>query len=168
MTIFDEIDWISWNRSFPPIPGQTYDEIPAPHRDLIKQLPVEHRRLVDQWEAYVRPPDATADHPGFPCEVSHRPFEGRSFREANVATKKWLHRCGVPFTTQCYAFFDYGHVLAMPWKIVVRYWNVLFAHCGYAVWIWDRSAQWSCMFHHEEVILFGSYRPLPGQAQSLG
>jgi len=73
------------------------------------------------------------------------------------AVRKWLHECNVPYAQQVFLFYDNDRVFSLPWKLLIRYWDVFAWRVGYAMIVADHTTQWVCCFHHENVIIFGSY-----------
>jgi hypothetical protein len=82
--------------------------------------------------------------------------------------RRWLADRGVPFSRTVYLLYERDRVVQATWRMVVRYWEAFAWSVGYAMLVVDHTLQWACCFHHEDVIVFGSYKkPNVGDQQLL-
>lgn len=70
-----------------------------------------------------------------------------------AAVRDWLYQTGVPFSTQVF-LLRHEEVIAMDWKILVRYWDAFAWSVGVEMLVVDQTQSWLCAFHHEQVITF--------------
>ena len=70
--------------------------------------------------------------------------------------RQWLFERGIPFSRTVYLIYDRNLVVQTTWKMVVRYWDSFAWSVGYAMLAVDHTLRWSCCFHHEEILVFGS------------
>lgn len=69
--------------------------------------------------------------------------------------KKWLYQRGLPFDKQVYLSWQPNEALILPWKLLVKYYEV-FAHPGADLTVIDESLTWALLFYHENEIYFGT------------
>jgi len=69
--------------------------------------------------------------------------------------KKWLYRLGIPFDKMVYLSWQPHDGMVVPWKMVVKYSEVL-ASGGGDLTIIDASLNWAVLFYHEGDIFLGT------------
>jgi hypothetical protein len=135
-----------------------YGNLPDVHLEQIHRVDASSLSEMNRWLDALLPPTVSADQLGFP-KSRFLQLEESSWNtdEGIQSVRQWLHDCGVPYSTTVYLFYDRAMILAMPWKIVLRYWNAWAWSVGYSMTVVDSTCQWACMFHHENVIQFGRH-----------
>lgn len=144
-----------------------YLPLPPTHAAEIRLLDRADAARVADWAFRAVVPDGWLHFGGgFPFES--RLMIGDSWNDgtARREVRAWLYARGVPFSELVYLVYERDEVVEVPWKSVVRYWDAFAWSVGVAMIAVDASAAWACGFHHEDVIVFGSRRPLPDAAAS--
>lgn len=77
--------------------------------------------------------------------------------------RQWLHDLGIPYSTDIFLIYEADKIVQMPWKLVVKYWNALAWSIGNYMLAMDCTRQWACCFHHEDVIIFGTFSKKTGK-----
>ncbi len=136
---------------------ENYGPLPDDHLDSILRVSPDDTSRLNAWLGGVLP-QTSMDQLGFPySDVFHVADENRNTTVGIQAVRAWLHGQGVPYKTTIYAFYDQDQILAMPWRLLLKYWDAFAWRVGYSMIATDASCQWACMFHHENVIEFGAY-----------
>ncbi|MFN7629192.1 MAG: hypothetical protein ACK5PZ_20390 [Pirellula sp.] len=135
-----------------------YGTLPDVHLEQIHRVTASSLSEMNRWLDVLLPPTVSADQLGF-SESRFLQLEESSWNtdDGIQSVRQWLHDCGVPYGTTVFLFYDRAMILAMPWKLVLRYWNAWAWSVGYSMIAVDSTCQWACMFHHENVIQFGRH-----------
>jgi hypothetical protein len=135
-----------------------YLPLPREHSLQIGIATHASAKLLCKWVDASLPANWSPDWTHFPHESIFRlSDEHWNTDTGSQAVREWLHERHVPYASTVYLFYDSSRVVSLPWKLVVRYWDALAWSVGYAAIATDKTARWACSFHHENVILFGSY-----------
>ncbi|MEE9350020.1 MAG: hypothetical protein V3U80_08240 [Flavobacteriaceae bacterium] len=75
--------------------------------------------------------------------------------ESKKSVKKWLHERGIKYSKWVYVLpcFSYSPVVAMTWKMVIKYSDTLFNTDDFL--IFDDTKQWCLFYSHTDTIYFG-------------
>ena len=138
---------------------ELYDNVPASHVSQISRIDRDSVADLEEWFYRVLPRSESRDSLGFP-ESRFRLLDDSSWNteDGNQSVGQWIHDLGIPYDTITYLFYDRPVILCMPWRLLVKYWTAWAWSVGYAMTAVDSSGQRACMFHHENVIQFGSYK----------
>lgn len=140
-----------------------YSPLHTNHAAQIGLLVPKAAKQVDDWATAAIPvgwPDSVTG--SFPFEEQRNIRDGWDNPVERAAVRKWLFDRGVPFCRTVYLLYDRNMVVRTTWRLVVRYWDAFAWSVGIAMYVIDHTLQWTCCFHHEDVIVFG------GRSASLG
>ncbi len=70
--------------------------------------------------------------------------------------KKWLFDRGLPFKKDVYLSWQPYIAMVVPWKLLVKYYNVFYYGTSDDLTVFDESLNWALLFYHEDEIYFGS------------
>jgi hypothetical protein len=157
---FESVGWNDLSqadRSFFCIQDE-YLPLPPEHAAQIKRLTPEVARRLWQWLEPSLPTGWPESEPHFANQTILR-LEDRSWNtDDGVQTvRQWLHDRGIPYSTDVFLVYEAHQIIQMPWKLLVKYWDALAWSVGYSMIALDRTRQWACCFHHEDVIVFGAF-----------
>lgn len=93
---------------------------------------------------------------GFKHETRLSVFDCWNDPTRGQAVRRWLFDRGVPFRRTVFLLYERNRVIRTSWRMVIRYWRSFAWDVGYAMIAVDRTLQWACCFHHEDVFVFGS------------
>ncbi|MES2670562.1 MAG: hypothetical protein V4673_09125 [Pseudomonadota bacterium] len=136
--------------------GESYLPLPSPHAERIEAL--------FGIKAVQLGRELLKDVPGYSASANGK-FQRNEMRSIAdswnspqdvQATREWLHRRSVPYSTSIYLVYD-EIVVATEWKLLVKYWDAFSWSVGVAMLALNERKSWVCEFHHEDVITFQSY-----------
>jgi hypothetical protein len=140
---------------------ENYGPLPQNQLSSISRVSPDDTVRLNAWLGGLLP-QTSMDQLGFPhSDIIRLGDENWSTTAGIQAVREWLHARGVPYNTSIYAFYDQDQILVMPWRLLLKYWDVFAWRVGYSMIATDASCQWACMFHHENVIEFGAYGEIP-------
>lgn len=132
--------------------------LPEDHGAQIALLYPDDARRTSEWLISALPFRWPEGEPHFADETTLRIHNKWNSEDGVQSVRQWLHERGIPYTRQVYLIYDWDRVVQTPWKLVVRYWDAVAWSVGYAMLTMDHSRQWACCFHHEDVIVFGTFK----------
>ena len=130
--------------------------LPATHAAQIALLDADHAKLTSAWLFSALP--SRWPRPDFTDEITLRIDDKWNSVEGVQTVRQCLHGRGITYARQVYLIYDWERVVQMPWKLVVRYWDAVASLVGVAMITMDHTRQWACCFHHEDVIIFGTFK----------
>ena len=147
-----------WERSF--FIGDDYLPLHPNHAEQIRLLEHDDAFRVDNWFSS-NYPAGWPEHSQFryPHEESISLDGCWDDGAGSARVRDWLFGRGIPFGRTVYLLYERDRVVAATWRMVVRYWDAFATSVGYAMLAFDHTRQWTGCFHHEDVIVFGSYCP---------
>lgn len=70
--------------------------------------------------------------------------------------RKWLYQRGLPFQKIVYLSYQPDIAIAVPWKILIKYYSEFYYPMADDLTVFDDSLNWALLFHYEERFFFGS------------
>lgn len=135
-----------------------YLPLPSDHAAQIQRLKRDSARRVWRWLGTSLPPEWPESEPHFKDEAKFRLEDCHWNTDEGIQTvRQWLHDRRVAYATDVFLVYEADQIIRMPWKLLVRYWNALAWSVGYSMIAIDHTRQWACCFHHEKVIVFGTF-----------
>lgn len=141
---------------------EEYLPLPATHAAQISRLKSADAQRVWQWLSPSIPSGWPDHEKHFPNETTFSLNDEHWESEAgNGVVRRWLHERDIPYATHVFLIYESGKIIQMPWKLTIKYWDALAWSIGYSMFVMDQTRQWACCFHHENVIVFGTYLNTP-------
>jgi hypothetical protein len=135
-----------------------YLPLPSEHAHQIHRLTSGDARRIWQWLGPSLPPGWPESKPHFQNETVFKlEHENWNSDDGVQVVRKWLHDRGVPYASDAFLVYEAHQIVRMPWKLLVKYWDALAWSVRYSKIALDHTRQWACCFHHEDVIVFGSF-----------
>ena len=134
------------------------EDLPLPrmHAAQIALLDADDAKRASEWLMSALP--SRWPEPDFTDEITLSLSDQWNSAEGIQSVRQWLHDRGIPYARQVYLIYDWERVVQMPWKLVVKYWDAVAYSVGVAMVTMDHTRQWACCFHHEAVIVFGTFK----------
>ena len=158
-----EIESVGWNdlpdskRDFFCFEDE-YLPLPTEHAVQIRSLAPESADRVWRWLWPSLPSGWPESEPHFANQSELvLDYENWNSDDGAQIVRQWLHDRAIPYSSDVFLIYESDKIVRMPWKLVVKYWDALAWSVGYAMIAMDATRQWACCFHHEDVIVFGTF-----------
>ena len=131
---------------------ENFDAFSDQHLDLLKPLDKEASNFL--WHFM----DDTNLHEQIPFKHDFfRVVDKFDILNGNKSEiKKWLYQRGIPFKKSVYLSWGPDVAMIVPWKILIKYWDLFYYESSDDLTVIDDSLNWALLFHHEGVIYFGT------------
>jgi len=131
---------------------EKYDKLPMSHLNQLKPLDANASKFLWDYISDTRLHDQVPFKKGF-----FKSIDKAKILEGNEKEiKKWLYQRGIEFDKEVYLSWQPNEALIVPWKLLIKYFDVFYYPVSDDLTVIDQSLVWALLFYHEDEIYFGT------------
>ena len=131
---------------------ENYDKLPDQHLDQLKPLDSKAAKFLSD---YISKTNLHSDIP-FKKNFFRTIDKARILDGNEKEIKKWLYHRGLSFDKLVFLSWNETDAIAVPWKLLVKYFDSFYYGGADDLTIIDQSLNWALLFFHEGEIYFGT------------